>query len=60
MDTIDPVHIVDRLDAAYIRARLSELDRQQRALRVLLRAAVARAQVKPPMASPKRREPVRA
>jgi hypothetical protein len=38
----DPVALVDGLDAAAIRARIAELERQGRALRVLLRAAVAR------------------
>lgn len=38
----DPVELVDRLDAETIRTRLADLDRQSRALRVLLRAAVTR------------------
>jgi hypothetical protein len=44
MDTAapDPVALVDRLDPDAIRTRLADLDRQSRALRVLLRAAVAR------------------
>jgi hypothetical protein len=43
MDAIaDPVTLVDRLEPDAIRERLVELDRQSRALRVLLRAAVAR------------------
>jgi hypothetical protein len=43
METIiDPVALVDRLEPDAIRERLGELDRQVRALRVLLRAAIAR------------------
>jgi hypothetical protein len=43
MDTItDPVTLVDRLEPEAIRQRLADLDRQSRALRVLLRAAVTR------------------
>jgi hypothetical protein len=38
----DPVALVDQLEPDAIRTRLAELDRQSRALRVLLRAAVAR------------------
>jgi hypothetical protein len=38
----DPVALVDSLEPVAIRDRLAELDRQSRALRVLLRAAVAR------------------
>ncbi|HEX5271457.1 MAG TPA: hypothetical protein VFW33_13265 [Gemmataceae bacterium] len=38
----DPVAMVDSLEPDAIRARLADLDRQSRALRVLLRAAVAR------------------
>jgi hypothetical protein len=40
--TVDPIAIVDGLDAETIRLHLAELERQSRALRVLLRAAVAR------------------
>jgi hypothetical protein len=40
--TIDPVALVDGLEPDAIRSRIAELDRQSRALRVLLRAAVAR------------------
>ncbi len=40
--TADPVAMVDALNPDAIRSRLVELDRQSRALRVLLRAAVAR------------------
>ena len=40
--TIDPVALVDGLEPDAIRWRIAELDRQSRALRVLLRAAVAR------------------
>jgi hypothetical protein len=39
---IDPVALIDRLEPDLIRERLTELDRQTRALRVLLRAAIAR------------------
>jgi hypothetical protein len=38
----DPTALVDALDAEAIRARLTDLDREARALRVLLRAARAR------------------
>jgi hypothetical protein len=42
MDTVDPVSVIDSLDPNELRERLHELDRQQPALRVLLRAALAR------------------
>jgi hypothetical protein len=38
----DPVALVDQLEPDALRAQLAELDRQSRALRVLLRAAIAR------------------
>jgi hypothetical protein len=38
----DPVRLLDALDADAIAARLQELDREARALRVLLRSARAR------------------
>jgi hypothetical protein len=38
----DPAALIENLDAEAIRDRLAELDRQTRALRVLLRSAVAR------------------
>ncbi|HEV3340502.1 MAG TPA: hypothetical protein VG125_09095, partial [Pirellulales bacterium] len=38
----DPAKMLDTLDADAISERLAELDRQSRALRVLLRAARAR------------------
>jgi hypothetical protein len=38
----DPATLIEQLDAEAIRARLAEMDRQSRALRVLLRSAVAR------------------
>jgi hypothetical protein len=38
----DPVALVDSLQPDAIRGRLAELERQSRALRVLLRTAVAR------------------
>jgi hypothetical protein len=38
----DPCALIDRLDPAEIRLRISELDRQRAALVVLLRAADAR------------------
>jgi hypothetical protein len=40
--TTDPVLFLDQLQPDAIRERLVELERQSRALRVLLRAAVAR------------------
>ncbi len=40
--TADPVALVDALEPDAIRSRLADLDRQSRALRVLLRAAIAR------------------
>jgi hypothetical protein len=42
MDTTDPVELVEKLDPEEIRNRLLDLYNQQNALRVLLRAAVAR------------------
>ena len=48
----DPVAMVDQLEPDVIRARLVELDRQSRALRVLLRAAVARERVAHRRAAP--------
>lgn len=41
-DTIDPATLVESLDPETIRARLVALHDQQKALRVLLRAANAR------------------
>jgi hypothetical protein len=38
----DAVTLIENLDPDVIRDRLAELDRQSRALRVLLRSAVAR------------------
>jgi hypothetical protein len=38
----DAVALIERLDPDAIRNRLAELDRQSRALRVLLRSALAR------------------
>jgi hypothetical protein len=38
----DPAALIEALDPDLIRDRLAELDRQSRALRVLLRTAVAR------------------
>jgi hypothetical protein len=54
----DPVALVDALEPAAIRARIADLERQSRALRVLLRAAVARERRARPAsgASPDRRE----
>jgi hypothetical protein len=40
--TPDAASIIDGLDPAALRRQLAELERQQRAVRVLLRAAVAR------------------
>ena len=40
--TNDPVALVDSLEPKALRSRIEELDRQTRALRVLLRAAIAR------------------
>jgi hypothetical protein len=42
MPSTDPIAFVDELDPDVIRERLDDLDRQSRALRVLLRAALAR------------------
>jgi hypothetical protein len=39
---LDPVTLVDGLDPDAIRKQLDDLDRQSSALRVLLRAAIAR------------------
>ncbi|HEV3204320.1 MAG TPA: hypothetical protein VGY77_08055 [Gemmataceae bacterium] len=45
----DPRVLIDALDPKTIRAELSELENRQRALRVLLRAALARQRrAKPP------------
>jgi hypothetical protein len=41
-EQLDATALVDSLDAAAISARLDELDREAKALRVLLRAARAR------------------
>jgi hypothetical protein len=38
----DPVALIEGLESRTIRERLADLDEQSRALRVLLRAAVAR------------------
>jgi hypothetical protein len=38
----DPVRLIDTLDAAALERRISDLHRQEAALRVLLRAARAR------------------
>jgi hypothetical protein len=43
--TTKPSELLDNLDAEEIEARLSEIHREARALRVLLRAARARGQV---------------
>jgi hypothetical protein len=40
--TPDALALIERLDVGQIRQRLRELEQQSRALRVLLRAAVAR------------------
>jgi hypothetical protein len=42
MSTTDTLAIVERLDPDAIRSALADLDRRSQALRVLLRAAVAR------------------
>jgi hypothetical protein len=42
MSTTDPVAVIDSLDARTIRDRLTDLRRQEDALRILLRAALAR------------------
>jgi hypothetical protein len=47
MPHTDPITLVDELDPDVIRARLTELDRQTQALRVLLRAALARQRCRP-------------
>ena len=48
MIVTDPKALVANLDAAAIRERLDRLDEEQRALRVLLRAAVARDRYRTP------------
>jgi hypothetical protein len=40
--TANPAALIETLEPDQIRYQIAELDRQQRALRVLLRAAVAR------------------
>jgi hypothetical protein len=40
--SLNSIELVESLDAGEIRQRLVDLDRQERALRVLLKAAVAR------------------
>ena len=50
----DPAAIVDALDPEAIRAQLADLDRRADALRVLLRAALARR--RPRYAAPRREE----
>jgi hypothetical protein len=42
MQTVDAITVLEKLSSAQIVARLEELDREGRALRVLLRAARAR------------------
>jgi hypothetical protein len=42
MDITDPAALVDSLSPDQLRARLKELDRQMRATKILLRAAIAR------------------
>ena len=49
---LDYATIVDHLDPGAIRERLSELDRQSRALRVLLRAALAHQRSQPSRGNP--------
>jgi hypothetical protein len=45
-----PHELVENLDAAAIRFRLEELDKERDALRILLRAAMARDRRQPPAA----------
>lgn len=42
MDTADPVALIEHLEPDALRRQIAELDRQRRALVILLRAAVAR------------------
>ena len=42
MASADPISLIESLDPSELRSRLELLDRQQSALRVLLRAALAR------------------
>jgi hypothetical protein len=42
MDTTNPIAVIESLDVEVIRERLSELRRQEDALRVLLRVALVR------------------
>lgn len=42
MDTTDPIALLERLDPDAIAARLEEIEREGKALRVLLRSARAR------------------
>jgi len=50
MNPTDPATLIQHLDSAAILARLAELDREARALRVLLRAARARERGRRPVA----------
>jgi hypothetical protein len=42
LPSTDPVALVESLEPGVLRTRIAELDRQARALKILLRAAVAR------------------
>jgi hypothetical protein len=48
----DPVALIEQLDAADLRRQIAELDRQRRALAVLLRAAAARERQRDRAAAP--------
>ena len=54
MSNIDPATIIATLDSATIRARLERLAEEERALRVFLRAALARERYRRPATQTKR------
>jgi len=47
MRETDPTTIIESLDAATIRIRLDRIAEEERALRILLRAAIARERYRP-------------
>ena len=53
MATIDPLKVLAELTPERIRERLQELDREVRALRILLRSALARQHAETRRTSPK-------
>ena len=58
MSNIDPISLIETLDSATIRARLERLAEEERALRVFLRAAIARERYRRPVPTGRRRKAV--